>query len=77
LQNFFSQNHLRNYIFFYVGVVVFVVAFFIVTKSFYEPRSHDVKEFTKDADLNKQVSKDEPSKGGFGSGVKLLDGGYK
>ena len=80
MQNPFDSGHIKNYILFYVGVVVIMVLFFIaatlfrdesiVDKKVFDTTISDVDEKTKDIQ-NPKKDETEPS-----SKFKLLKKGY-
>lgn len=59
MQNPFETGHIKNYIFFYVSVVVIMVLFFIATTLFHDEKSVDQKRFDGEPQGQKKVDKRE------------------
>ncbi|MCF6341083.1 MAG: hypothetical protein L3J10_10120 [Sulfurimonas sp.] len=72
MENPFESGHIKNYILFYVSVVVIVILFFIATTLFHDVKKVDKKifntEITKEL-KTKSVKKEEVTTRKF----KLLD----
>ncbi|MDX9814517.1 MAG: hypothetical protein WC144_08195 [Sulfurimonas sp.] len=64
---------IKKYLWFYVGVVVLVVGFFILTSIYYTPEQHDTKVFDKTPTTSKSTDTIEENKE---QKFKLLDRAY-
>jgi hypothetical protein len=76
MQNPFESGHIRNYILFYVSIVVIMVLFFIASTLFYDVENIEAKNFPIENTLNiksEETSKEEEK---YSSQFKLIDTPY-
>ena len=78
MENPFESGHIKNYILFYVSIVVIMILFFIASTLFHDVEDVDKKVFntevSKDIDVEKQKSSIEEES--LKSRLKLLDKAY-
>lgn len=75
MQNPFESGHIKNYILFYVSIVVIVVLFFIASTLFHEVKGVEKKVF--DTEVKKVLHVEEKTEEkNSSSRFKLLDRAY-
>ncbi|WP_415396432.1 hypothetical protein [Sulfurimonas sp. CS5] len=77
MQNPFESGHIKNYILFYVSVVVIMVLFFIASTIFRENKDIDKKVFNTKMSKTAQESRDIEEEPSLTSKIKLMDKPYK
>lgn len=77
MQNPFESGHIKNYILFYVSVVVIMVLFFIASTIFKENKDIDKKVFNTKMSKTAQESRDIEEEPSLTSKIKLMDKPYK
>ena len=76
MQNPFETGHIKNYILFYVGIVVIMILFFIASTLFHEVEQKEKKIFStqiseEPLDVEEEKEKEEPKQK-----FELLEKGY-
>jgi len=78
MENPFESGHIKNYILFYISVIVIVILFFIESKLFHDNKDVEKKVFNTEAikDINIEKKADKQEEKNLKSRFKLLDKTY-
>ncbi|MDT8339730.1 MAG: hypothetical protein RQ763_11100 [Sulfurimonas sp.] len=79
MQNPFETGHIKNYILFYLSIVLIMTLFFIATTLFHDAKSVEQKMFSTEQNSTEQADKREQNsveEQGGAERFKLLDKAY-
>ena len=76
MQNPFETGHIKNYILFYVGIVVIMILFFIASTLFHEVEQKEKKIFSTQKNEQVLSGSEEDTKEEPKQKFELLEKGY-
>lgn len=76
MQNPFETGHIKNYLLFYVGIVVIMILFFIASTLFHEVEQKEKKIFSTELSEELAQEKSEDVKEEPKQKFELLEKGY-
>ena len=78
MENPFESGHIKNYILFYVSIVVIMVLFFIASTLFHDVENIDKKVFNTKTikDTKPEIKENKEEENSLKSRLKLLDKAY-